>query len=103
MEKLTNLHQKALALYLTFPVASFTLILVCIFVFRIFPPFWLIASVALTGVLIAAIMKFKFWLRRFEVLDKDALQSKQARIIFGSIPVELAFWLIAMLFIISAD
>ena len=103
MDRLTSIHNKSIIMYVLFPLASIALTFGCAFVLHIWLPFELVGSVALLGVLISAIMKFRLWINRYELLDDSILKSNQARVIFCSIPAEVVFWMIAMGFLLLGD
>ena len=101
MDKLNRVHSRAIIMYILFPCLAVLTTIICARIFHVLIPFCLFGSIALLGPLVSAIMRFHLWKNRYELLPDDVLNSRQARIVFTAIPVELIFWAIGMGFLMS--
>lgn len=101
MDKLTCIHYRSIALYFSFPCFAIIMAIVCSKVFHVLIPFRLFGAIALLGPLVSAFFRFQLWKNRYKLFPSSVLGSRQARIVFAAIPVELIFWVIGMGFLFS--
>jgi len=103
MDKLNNIHSRSILLYISFPCLAIFLTIICARFLHILLPFRLVGSIFILGPLVSAIMRVRFWKKRHEYLSEEILNTRQAKVIFSSIPAEILFWVIAMGFLLSEN
>ena len=100
MEELHKVLSRCIALYISLPALAIISAAICAFFFHFLPPAWLIATICCLTPLVCARLRWKLWKKRDILFSADELESRPVQIFFMAIPVEIAFSIIAMGFIL---
>lgn len=100
MEALYKSHNRILFIYIAVPAVIILFVFVCAKFFHVLPPFWLIGTLFLLCPVTCVFIRLKLWRNKERAFSSDELTEPAVKIFFYAIPVEIAFSLLGLCFIV---